>query len=135
MIKDSNKIIQKIRTELDKLCEKYDSVWRKRSRTIDTRFMINFIFKLVLNSDKGYGILLSDLLSETKINNKLNTNHIASSSICEARDNFPEKIIKSFNRRASKTKGKKLKHQKGTRSTIKNMLVCPRFWMLPLTQL
>jgi hypothetical protein len=99
MIKDKDKIIKKIRLELDKICQKYDPLWRKRSRTIDTKFMISFIFKLFLNSDKGYGIVLSDLLSEEKINTKLKKNHIASSSICEARDKFPEKIIKTFNNR------------------------------------
>ena len=36
-------IIENVSTE-------YDKIWRKRARKIDSKFLINFIFQLVLNS-------------------------------------------------------------------------------------
>ena len=58
----SNKeICIELRDIIKNVSIEYDKIWRKMARKIDSQFLINFIFKLVLNPRKGYIIVLSKL--------------------------------------------------------------------------
>ena len=88
-----------LKKSIDNIATEYDKIWRKRSRKIDSKFLINFIFQLALSSKKGYGIILSELWDDYE-SKKIKTpqNNIFSiSSICEARQKFPEEIFKLIN--------------------------------------
>ena len=88
-----------LKKSIDNIATEYDKIWRKRSRKIDSEFLINFIFQLALSSKKGYGIILSELWDDYE-SKKIKTpqNNIFSiSSICEARQKFPEEIFKLIN--------------------------------------
>lgn len=90
-------IIENVSTE-------YDKIWRKRARKIDSKFLINFIFQLVLNSKKGYGIILSELWDDYLSKNiKTPQKEVYSiSSICESRQKLPEEIFKAINEKLLK---------------------------------
>lgn len=84
-----------LKKSIDNIATECDKIWRK----IDSKFLINFIFQLALSSKKGYGIILSELWDDYE-SKKIKTpqNNIFSiSSICEARQKFPEEIFKLIN--------------------------------------
>ena len=97
--KNDKDILLLLKKSIDDIANEYDKIWRKRSRKIDSKFLINFIFQLVLNNKKGYSIILSELWDDYE-SKKIKTpqNNIFSiSSICEARQKFPEEIFKLIN--------------------------------------
>ena len=115
IIKTMNKKIWiQIRDAIDSTAKEYDNKWRKRIKKggIDSKFLINFIFQLTLNINKGYGVTLSELWSDfTSKNIKLlQSSPYSISSICEARQKLPEdifleinsKIVKVFNNQRKK---------------------------------
>jgi len=58
MKSSSNKeICIELRDIIKNVSAEYDKIWRKRARKIDSQFLINFIFKLVLNPRNGYSII------------------------------------------------------------------------------
>ncbi len=88
-----------IRALFDEIIKKYDSIWVERERKINTRFLILFIFRLVIPKDeRGYGNTLIEIF-----NNFLNygidnvPTTIAPSSICEARMKLNPIIFKELN--------------------------------------
>jgi len=84
---------------LNTICDKYDTVWRKRNRILDTRFMVLFILKLVLSKNKnGYNSTLAQLWSDYYGNERQAPQQVSvsASSICEARQKFPELIFKEL---------------------------------------
>jgi len=81
--------------------KKYDTIWRKRKRIIDTYILIFFIFKLVLSKNtQGYNSILVELWDEfyQKGITPPQKESISPSSICEARQKLPENIFKNINR-------------------------------------
>jgi len=96
----SNKeICLRLKNIIEDVSTEYDKIWRKRARKIDSKFLINFIFQLVLNSKKGYGIILSELWDDYLSKNiKAPQKEVYSiSSICESRQKLPEEIFKAIN--------------------------------------
>ncbi len=74
----------------------YDKLWQKRSRKIDTIFLITFIIKLIFSkSNLGYQSVLEEIWGDYKLGNlKLpQKNPFSASSVCEARQKFPASII------------------------------------------
>lgn len=51
--KDDKEMWMKLKKTIENIANEYDKIWRKRVRKIDSKFLINFIFQLVLNSKKG----------------------------------------------------------------------------------
>ena len=72
---------------IDEVSKKYDKIWKKRNREIDSKFLVSFIFQKITNKNKGYGISLMELWDTYKNNNiEIGRKKIyASSSVCEAR--------------------------------------------------
>lgn len=96
---DNHKIFLEVKNIIENVSIEYDKIWRKRSRKIDSKFLINFIFQLVLNSKKGYSIILSELWDDY-MNKKISPpqkDAYSISSICEARQKLPEEIFKIIN--------------------------------------
>jgi len=89
-----NKIISEISS-------KYDKLWMKRNRSIDSKFLISFIFQIISNKNKGYGISLLDLWDNYELQNikPPQKKVFAASSVCEARQKFPEEIFIELNQR------------------------------------
>jgi len=102
MTSDVNKTIcLDIKNIIENVSTEYDKIWRKRARKIDSKFLINFIFQLVLNSKKGYGIVLSELWDDY-LSKKIEPPQkevYSISSICESRQKLPEEIFKVINER------------------------------------
>ena len=88
-----NKIISEVSA-------KYDKIWVKRSRSIDSKFLMSFIFQIISNKNKGYGISLLELWDNYTIKNiKVPQKKIyAPSSVCEARQKLPEEIFVDLNK-------------------------------------
>lgn len=82
---------------IDRTCEDYDALWKKRSRVLDSKIIIIVIFKIIL-SDRRQGLAINllefwDSCEERDI--KLpQKRSIAASSFCEARQKVPEDIFK-----------------------------------------
>lgn len=88
-----------IREVFDTTIKKYDALWIKRERKIDTRFLILFILRLTIPKDeRGYANTLLEIF-----NNFFNFGVIdgimslAPSSICEARTKLDPIIFKELN--------------------------------------
>ena len=75
---------------------KYDQLWIKRKRLIDSKFLMSFIFHVISNKNNGYGISLLDLWEnyETKNIEAPQQEIFAPSSVCEARQKLSEQIFK-----------------------------------------
>lgn len=83
---------------LEQECAAFDKVWQKRKRTIDTKFLVMFIIKLVLSKNKqGYGSILAELWENEKLN-ELQMSAVAASSVCEARQKLPPVIFTKLNK-------------------------------------
>ncbi len=89
-----------IKKSIKKISQIYDKTWQKRKRLLDTKFLISFIFKLVLSKNKqGYGSILANLWEEyaekgiVLPQNKI----VAASSVCEARQKLPETVFQELN--------------------------------------
>ena len=84
---------------IDEVSKKYDKIWKKRNREIDSKFLVSFIFQKITNKNKGYGISLMELWDTYKNNNiEIGRKKIyASSSVCEARQKLHEDIFKEIN--------------------------------------
>lgn len=88
-----------IREAFDAIIEKYDSLWMKRERKINTRFLILFILRLTIPKDeRGYGNTLLEIFSNF-FNFEIDgiTKSLAPSSICEARMKLSPNIFKELN--------------------------------------
>eukprot|EP00919_Chromeraceae_sp_WS-2016_P018375 GHVR01043642.1.p1 GENE.GHVR01043642.1~~GHVR01043642.1.p1 ORF type:complete len:431 (+),score=42.18 GHVR01043642.1:308-1600(+) len=88
-----------IRKIIDKISEKYDKIWVKRKRSINSKFLISFIFQMILNKNKGYGISLLELWEVYQIKNIKTPKEgiFAPSSVCEARQKLTEQIFVDLN--------------------------------------
>lgn len=98
----NKKIWTQIRDVIDNTAKKYDDRWRKRikkSGGINSKFLINFIFQLAINTKKGYGVVLSELWADCGSKNiKMSqSSPFSISSICEARQKLPEDIFLEIN--------------------------------------
>ena len=83
------------------ISHKYDHIWIKRKRIIDSQLLIMFIFKLVLSKNtQGYNSILVELWDELyQKGMKLPQKEIISqSSICEARQKLSENVFKELNK-------------------------------------
>jgi hypothetical protein len=81
------------------LCVEGDKLWQKRKRILDTKLLVIFILKMVLSKNKqGYGISLNQLW-DVCIEKGIalpQTNSVAASSLCEARQKLPESVFKTL---------------------------------------
>ena len=50
-----------IKDIINKVSSEYDKIWKKRNRSIDSKFLVSFIFQKITNTNKGYEITLMDL--------------------------------------------------------------------------
>lgn len=89
----------KIKEVVEEVCQKYDKIWKQRKRSIDSQFLISFIFHKITNKNKGYGITLLDLWDEYEKHGikTAQAKVYAASSVCEARQKLPEDIFKELN--------------------------------------
>jgi len=89
-----NKIITEVSSE-------YDKLWIKRNRSINSKFLLSFIFHLTCNKHKGYGVSLLELWDNYELQNisAPQKKIFAPSSICEARQKFPEEIFVALNKK------------------------------------
>lgn len=93
-------LLQKI---IDEKCSDFDLLWQKRKRTIDTKFLLIFIFKLVLSKNQqGYGSVLGELW-EHEYFYSLQDTPVSASSICEARQKLPSSVFTILNREIVET--------------------------------
>jgi hypothetical protein len=83
------------------ISDKFDAQWQKRKRILGTQLLVAFIIKLVQSKNKqGYGSTLNQFW-EVCLEKGIvlpQTNSIAASSFCEARQKMPEDIFKELNR-------------------------------------
>ena len=83
-----------------KISNKFDAQWQKRKRILSTQLLVAFIIKLVQSKNKqGYGSSLNQFW-EICLEKGIvlpQTNSIAASSFCEARQKLPEDIFKELN--------------------------------------
>jgi hypothetical protein len=90
----------RIKGYIDKIADDFDNQWRKRKRIIGTKFLIAFIFKLVLTrNQQGYGSTLTEMW-DVFIEKNMGLGQrktIVQSSICEARMKLPENVFKRLN--------------------------------------
>ncbi len=89
----------KIKEIIDKVSNKYDKIWKKRNREIDSKFLISFIFQKITNKNKGYGISLVELWDNYEKNKieKGKKKIYAASLVCEARQKLHEDIFQEIN--------------------------------------
>ena len=87
-----------VKEVINTVCHEFDKLWSQRKRTLDSKFLVLFIFKAVLSRNKqGYGSILSELWDECAENDNVSLTQIkpvAASSLCEARQKLPEEIFK-----------------------------------------
>lgn len=87
--------LQKI---ISDICSDFDKTWQIRKRTIDTNFLVLFIFKLVLSKNKqGYKSLLNELWEKPELV-AFQEFPVSASSLCEARQKLPEEIFTELNK-------------------------------------
>ena len=87
--------LQKIISEI---CASFDKTWQIRKRTIDTNFLVLFIFKLVLSKNRqGYKSLLNELWENPEMS-VCQESPVSASSLCEARQKLPEEIFIKLNK-------------------------------------
>ncbi len=79
----------------------YDDQWIERKRLIDSKFLMSFIFQLILDTNKGYGISLLRLWENYSDKNIKIPQHkiFAPSSVCEARQKLSEQIFIDLNKK------------------------------------
>lgn len=86
---------------IERVSKQYDTQWQKRKRVLSTKFLVLFIFKLVLSKNRqGYNSVLCELWgsgTEDKLLELPQRNPIAASSMCEARQKMPETIFQKLN--------------------------------------
>lgn len=85
---------------ISEVSAKYDKLWVKRNRSIDSKFLVSFILQVISNKNKGYGISLLELWDNYEKNN-INIPQkkvFAASSVCEARQKLPEDIFVDLNK-------------------------------------
>jgi hypothetical protein len=86
---------------IDKVSQEFDNSWQSRKRSLDSKFLILFIFKLILSKNKqGYGSILSEIweLTDTTLITLPQDKPFAASSVCEARQKLPEEIFIHLNK-------------------------------------
>ncbi len=89
-----------IKIIIDNTSKQYDKSWRKRSRKIDSKFLIHFILGILSNKDKGYAIILNKIWDTYLLKNIVlpQEKAFSQSSICEARQKLSEDIFKDLNK-------------------------------------
>jgi hypothetical protein len=79
------------------ICLSFDKRWQIRKRTIDTHFLVLFIFKCVLSKNRqGYKSLLNELWEKPELG-VCQLSPVSASSLCEARQKLPEDIFIELN--------------------------------------
>jgi hypothetical protein len=79
------------------ICSNFDKTWQIRKRTIDTNFLVLFIFKLVLSKNhQGYKSLLNELWENPEMI-ACQDSPVSASSLCEAKQKLPETIFIELN--------------------------------------
>jgi len=90
----------KVQETFKNTCEKFDSKWQKRKRILNTQLLVAFILKLVESKNKqGYGSKLAEFW-ESCLDKGITlpqVSAISSSSLCEARQKFPEEVFVELN--------------------------------------
>lgn len=85
---------------IDRLCKRYDALWQKRSRVLNTKIIVIMVFKIILsNRHQGLAINLAefwDTCVEKNIGLPQNKS-VTASSFCEARQKVSEDIFKDLN--------------------------------------
>ena len=57
LTKKQQRFFKNIRIIINNTAKKYDQIWRKRSRKIDSKFLINFILNILSSKNQGYAII------------------------------------------------------------------------------
>lgn len=100
MSNEGNHFWETIKDSIEKISKDCDTKWRKRKRIIGTKFLILFIFKLVLSKNKqGYGSVLGEIWDDysQKDLTPPQKSIPSASSLCEARQKLPEAVFKDLN--------------------------------------
>lgn len=80
------------------ICSNFDKTWQIRKRIIDTKFLVLFIFKLVLSKNcQGYKSLLTELWENSELD-VFQKQPVSASSLCEARQKLSEEIFIELNK-------------------------------------
>ena len=94
-----NSFWKNIRNIISDVTKEYDKLWIKRNRGINSKFLLDFIFNIIVNGDKGYAITLGEMWNNyllkdvTPPQDKI----FSQSSVCAARQKLSENIFKDLN--------------------------------------
>lgn len=97
-----NSLFESVLTSIDEICKKFDCGWQRRSRIIDTKLILLFIFQTVTSKNsQGYSTTLNDVWNhfKGKGNRPRKDEPVAPSSMCEARQKLDENIFKEINQK------------------------------------
>lgn len=90
----------KFQSIIEVVSQEFDAKWQDRKRALNTKFLILFIFKLILSKNKqGYSSVLSEIwdsVDKTLIELPQDK-PFAASSVCEARQKMPEEVFTRLN--------------------------------------
>ena len=90
----------KFQNIIEEVSQEFDARWQDRKRVLNTKFLILFIFKLILSKNKqGYSSVLSEIwdsVDKTLIELPQDK-PFAASSVCEARQKMPEEVFTRLN--------------------------------------
>ena len=87
---------------LNDVADTYDARWRKRRRTIHTKLIILFIFKLIMGKNRqSYGTTSDELWANLALleERRPTQKSPASSAWCQARKKLDESVFKELNRK------------------------------------
>jgi len=98
--KKQQTFFKNMKTIIDNTSKQYDKSWRKRSRKIDSKFLVHFILGILSNKNKGYAIILNKIWDIYLLKNIAlpQEKTFSQSSICEARQKLSEDIFKDLNK-------------------------------------
>lgn len=99
LTKKQQRFFKNIGIIINNTAKKYDQIWRKRSRKIDSKFLINFILNILSSKNQGYAIILNKMWN-VYISKNIEfpqAKVFSQSSLCEARQKLPEEIFKDLN--------------------------------------
>ena len=99
LTKKQQRFFKNIRIIINNTAKKYDQIWRRRSRKIDSKFLINFILNILSSKNQGYAIILNKMWN-VYISKNIEfpqAKVFSQSSLCEARQKLPEEIFKDLN--------------------------------------
>lgn len=91
-----------VKAIIDKVCEEYDGLWKRRHRVLSSKIILMMIFKIILcERRQGFATNLTefwDTCAEKNISLP-QTKSVTASSFCEARKKVSEDIFKDLNKK------------------------------------